>query len=457
MCTATQVAVDGRGQRKIKIMSADLVRARIDEGPVVPLMWLVVCLGFLLNLADGIDVVAMSVTAPSVAASWGLDRAALGPLFSSALFGMAIGAAGLAPLSDQFGRRLLLVLAMFLVGLSMLAVSLIAGSESVAIFAALRFISGLGIGVIFGSAPTLASEFMPMRYRSLAVSLVIMGYPVGAVLAGPMANYLIPSHGWAAVFTAGGVLTLLIGVLTWALLPESPEFLAGRPGNRPERESEVNHLLARMSRDSIEGLSAEVCREGSIPVAQILTPERRLKTLALWTIYFMGFLTMYFMLSWIPTLFIDSGYTRVQGIEALTIFNLGAIPSILVLALLTTRLPLVSLLSFFLLAAGGVLAYTGLTESTDLALLTGLMFSGGLFLHGGFTGLYALATRVYPSDIRAAGVGWAAGLGRTGAIVSPLLAASLISAGWGMYSLFLVFALPLLAGGLLLWVFANES
>ena len=79
-------------------MSADLVRARIDEGPVVPLMWLVVCLGFLLNLADGIDVVAMSVTAPSVAASWGLDRAALGPLFSSALFGMAIGAAGLAPL-----------------------------------------------------------------------------------------------------------------------------------------------------------------------------------------------------------------------------------------------------------------------------------------------------------------------------------------------------------------------
>ena len=86
-----------------------------------------------------------------------------------------------------------------------------------------------------------------------------------------------------------------------------------------------------------------------------------------------------------------------------------------------------------------------------------LMFVGGVFLHGGFTCLYALATKTYPSDIRAAGVGWAAGLGRTGAIVSPLLAAMLISMGWGMYSLFLVFALPLLAGGLLLWVFANDS
>ncbi len=437
-------------------MSADLVRARIDDGPVVPLMWLVVLLGFLLNLADGIDVVAMSVTAPSVAAEWGLERGALGPLFSAALFGMAIGAAGLAPLSDKMGRRTLLVAAMFLVGLSMLAVSWIASSASVTLFAMLRFISGLGIGVIFGCAPALASEFMPSRYRSLAVSMVVMGYPVGAVLAGPIANALIPGFGWTAVFTAGGILTLLIGAVTWTLLPESPEFLAGRAGHRPERHNEVNRLLARLERDVVTDLSPDVIRPSSTPVAQILTAERRLRTLVLWAIYFMGFLTMYFMLSWIPTLFVDAGYTRSQGIEALTGFNLGAIPGILVLAVLTTRLPLVPLLSLFFLSAGGVLVYVGLTEPSALKSLMTLMFVGGVFLHGGFTCLYALATQAYPSDVRAAGVGWAAGLGRTGAIASPLLAAALISAGWGMYSLFLSFALPLVIGGLLLWVFVSE-
>lgn len=437
-------------------MSADLVRARIDDGPVVPLMWLVVLLGFLLNLADGIDVVAMSVTAPSVAAEWGLERGALGPLFSAALFGMAIGAAGLAPLSDKMGRRTLLVAAMFLVGLSMLAVSWIASSASVTLFAMLRFISGLGIGVIFGCAPALASEFMPSRYRSLAVSMVVMGYPVGAVLAGPIANALIPGFGWTAVFTAGGILTLLIGAMTWTLLPESPEFLAGRAGHRPERHNEVNRLLARLERDAVTDLSPDVIRPSSTPVAQILTAERRLRTLVLWAIYFMGFLTMYFMLSWIPTLFVDAGYTRSQGIEALTGFNLGAIPGILVLAVLTTRLPLVPLLSLFFLSAGGVLVYVGLTEPSALKSLMTLMFVGGVFLHGGFTCLYALATQAYPSDVRAAGVGWAAGLGRTGAIASPLLAAALISAGWGMYSLFLSFALPLVIGGLLLWVFVSE-
>ncbi len=437
-------------------MSADLVRARIDDGPVVPLMWLVVLLGFLLNLADGIDVVAMSVTAPSVAAEWGLERGALGPLFSAALFGMAIGAAGLAPLSDKMGRRTLLVAAMFLVGLSMLAVSWIASSASVTLFAMLRFISGLGIGVIFGCAPALASEFMPSRYRSLAVSMVVMGYPVGAVLAGPIANALIPGFGWTPVFTAGGILTLLIGAVTWTLLPESPEFLAGRAGHRPERHNEVNRLLARLERDAVTDLSPDVIRPSSTPVAQILTAERRLRTLVLWAIYFMGFLTMYFMLSWIPTLFVDAGYTRSQGIEALTGFNLGAIPGILVLAVLTTRLPLVPLLSLFFLSAGGVLVYVGLTEPSALKSLMTLMFVGGVFLHGGFTCLYALATQAYPSDVRAAGVGWAAGLGRTGAIASPLLAAALISAGWGMYSLFLSFALPLVIGGLLLWVFVSE-
>ncbi len=270
-------------------MSADLVRARIDDGPVVPLMWLVVLLGFLLNLADGIDVVAMSVTAPSVAAEWGLERGALGPLFSAALFGMAIGAAGLAPLSDKMGRRTLLVAAMFLVGLSMLAVSWIASSASVTLFAMLRFISGLGIGVIFGCAPALASEFMPSRYRSLAVSMVVMGYPVGAVLAGPIANSLIPGFGWTAVFTAGGILTLLIGAVTWTLLPESPEFLAGRAGHRPERHNEVNRLLARLERDAVTDLSPDVIRPSSTPVAQILTAERRLRTLVLWAIYFMVF------------------------------------------------------------------------------------------------------------------------------------------------------------------------
>ena len=72
----------------------------------------------------------------------------------------------------------------------------------------------------------------------------------------------------------------------------------------------------------------------------------------------------------------------------------------------------------------------------DLTVLMALMFVGGIFLHGGFTALYALAASVYPSELRASGIGWAAGLGRTGAIVSPVLAAVLVAAGWNMSAYF---------------------
>ena len=144
----------------------------------------------------------------------------------------------------------------------------------------------------------------------------------------------------------------------------------------------MNSLLARLDRDPVSALETNVMRPSATPVAQILTVERRLRTLALWVIYFMGFLTMYFMLSWIPTLFVDSGYARAQGIEALTGFNLGAVPGILVLAFLTTRLSLVPLLSLFFVSASAVLAYVGLAEPSGLDSLMVLMFVGGVFLHG---------------------------------------------------------------------------
>ena len=151
----------------------------------------------------------------------------------------------------------------------MLAVSCIASTASVTVFAILRFISGLGIGVIFGSAPALASEFMPSRYRSLAVSLVVMGYPVGAVLAGPIANALIPDYGWTAVFTAGGILTLLIGIVTWALLPESPSFWRAAPvTDRSERRGERFVSAPEPGGRDWHGCH---CHEASAtPVAQIL-------------------------------------------------------------------------------------------------------------------------------------------------------------------------------------------
>ena len=74
-------------------MSLAEARRIIDEGPISLGMARVVLLGFMLNLVDGFDVVAMSVSAPALAAARSLDQGALGALFSIALIGMTIGLA----------------------------------------------------------------------------------------------------------------------------------------------------------------------------------------------------------------------------------------------------------------------------------------------------------------------------------------------------------------------------
>ena len=176
----------------------------------------------------------MSVTAPSGGFP-SLERAALGPLFSAALFGMAIGAAGLAPLSDQLGRRLLLVAAMFLVGL--------AGCRQLDCEYGFRHRfcdSSVYFGSwhrrSFSSAPALAS----VHAESLSESgRVTGGYGLSrrGGASRPHHNALIPDYGWTTVFTAGGILTLVIGIVTWALLPESPSFWRAAPvTDRSERQ-----------------------------------------------------------------------------------------------------------------------------------------------------------------------------------------------------------------------------
>ena len=86
-------------------------------------------------------------------------------------------------------------------------------------------------------------------------------------------------------------------------------------------------------------------------------------------------------------------------------------------------------------------------------LLLTLTFIVGVLQQGGFTGLYAVAAKVYPTSIRTTGIGFAIGLGRFGAVVGPALAGFLIAAGLSMSGNYYVFAIPMIIGGLLSYRF----
>tara|TARA_R110002095_G_scaffold115286_7_gene100636 strand:- start:776 stop:1081 length:306 start_codon:yes stop_codon:yes gene_type:complete len=93
--------------------------------------------------------------------------------------------------------------------------------------------------------------------------------------------------------------------------------------------------------------------------------------------------------------------------------------------------------------------YFTLSKTTDLLMLYVLIFMIGVFLNGAFCGMFAVAARTYRTEIKSTGIGWCAGLGRTGAIVAPILAGYLVAVNFDMYTLFAVFAIPVILASIL--------
>ncbi len=405
---------------------------------MVPLQYVVIGLCFLLNMLDGMDVLVIAFAAPALAAEWSIAPQALGVVFAAGTFGMVTGAMLLAPVADRIGRRRLILASIALIGVG---VTLTAAAATVDTLLLLRFASGVGIGALLASTATIAAEYAPDRKRNFIVGFVLSGYTIGAFLSGLVAARIIPEHGWQAMFLVAGFATLATLPLAWWLLPESPDFLARvRPQGALER---INAILRRMSLPPLAGLPEVDDVESAASVAALLRPARRASTLLLWVAFFMAFGTLYFLLSWIPKLAAETGLPLDVAIYAGAVFNLGAFFGICLQGWLSLTLGLTRTIAGFMGLAALLMAIFGLVTEPWLVLtLFGLI---GFTVQGGFVGLYAVAARLYPAELRNTGIGWAIGLGRFGAVVGPLAGGLLISLGLGMAENFTVFAVPMVA------------
>jgi len=118
------------------------------------------------------------------------------------------------------------------------------------------------------------------------------------------------------------------------------------------------------------------------------------------------------------------------------------------LGAISTKIKLSNIVSSFLLSSAVLLIVFAASPNQELLLLSLVLVIGILF-QGGFTGLYAVAAKVYPASFRSTGVGWAIGLGRTGAVIGPGVAGFLIAAGFDMSANFYIFSVPTILGGII--------
>jgi benzoate transport len=415
----------------------------IDNGRISRQQVLVVVLCMFFNMLDGFDIIAMAVVAGEVSREMMLPADKVGWIFSFALAGMVAGAMLLAPISDIVGRRKVIVVSIIVVGVSIL---LTANATTLTEFIALRFISGLGAGVMLASQATLAAEYSPEKYRSLSVTFVTSGYALGAMLTSVAAGLILPDYGWRGMFWFGGATTLVMGMVAWLLIPESLKYLLER---RPsDALLRINKILTKLNRDSLLQMPDIEARQqkqsaGMVQVmSQLLAREHRKVTLTLWTTFFLAFSALYFLLSWIPMLIEESGFSAADAREAFFLFNLGGVIGVWILGILSTRWKLTNIV-FTLMFSASVFMVIFAAMPGNIDLLLTLIFIIGLLQQGGFTGLYAAAAKAYPTSMRSTGIGWSIGLGRLGAVAGPAVAGYLIAGGLDMAANFYIFAVPL--------------
>lgn len=369
----------------------------------------VVALCFAINMADGIDVTLLSYIAPRLQSEWRISSETMGGLFSAGLLGIAIGGVLIAPLADRFGRRPIILVALALMSAGMAASGFVTGPGQLLV---LRVVVGAGIGTVLAAMAALAAESAPPHGRDLAVGLVQAGYPFAAVFTGLLAAGLLPSHGWRVLFLGAGLVTVLLFPAAWAALRRSPA-----PAPSGARSRRIGALSSR---------------------------DYRLRTAALWSAVFFGLMVLYFIVSWIPKLAIEAGLSETNGIYAGALYNLGAFAGTVGMSVLAIRTPLGKLVPGMLVGAAiAMLAFGTFRFSVGLTLL--LAFLIGVLLQGGYNGVWPLAAAAYPTEIRATGVGWAIGLGRSGAIIGPMLGGALMTARAPLPLLFAVYCVPLLA------------
>ena len=405
-------------------------------------------------MVDGFDITAMAVTAHQIGEDMQLSEDKLGLVFSFSLAGMMLGAMFLAALSDVIGRRTMIIITLTLVGVTVL---LTASVNSLPALILLRFISGLGAGAMLASVATLASEYSPEKFRAMAVTAVTAGYPLGAMTTGLVASSVVPEFGWQGMFIAGGSATLLLALIAFFMIPESLHFLCKKqPDDALQRVNKILQIFKIQSLQqlpSIEntGGATEADRQNiQQKMLTLLTPEFRRSTLTLWATFFLCISTLYFLMSWTPKLIINLGYSADAGNLAFTLFNFGGVLGIFILGYLASKWSLSTLISIFAITSAVFMwAFAGAVSldfnQTNLMLL---IFIIGISMQGGYTGMYAVAAKIYPIEIRSTGVGWAIGLGRFGAVLGPGIAGYMIASGLPITINFMVFAIPMLIGGI---------
>jgi len=417
----------------------------LAAAPMSSLQITVVGLTIALNGLDGFDVASISFASPGIATEWGIDRAALGIVLSMELIGMAFGSILLGGVADKIGRRPTVLGCLSIMAVGMFMATTVTGLVDLSVW---RVITGLGIGGMLASINAVAAEFSNHRRRHLSVSLMSIGYPVGAVIGGLVVAQMLKTSDWRSVFYFGAGVTTVLIPFVYFMVPESVHWLARRqPAGALEK---INKAMTKMGHAASSALPAVSAEGGHRSIGDIFAPGLIGITAIVTVSYFLHITTFYFIIKWVPKIIADFGFPASAAAGVLVWVNVGGATGGALFGLLTQRFAIKPLTIGVLILSTVAVAVFGQTPH-DLQQLSMVCMAAGFFTNAGIVGLYAIIAQVFPTHVRAFGTGFAVGVGRGGSVLAPIIAGFLFTYGYQLPTVSFMMSIgSLLAAGVLL-------
>jgi MFS transporter, AAHS family, 4-hydroxybenzoate transporter len=414
----------------------------IDRQPVSRFLVGVVLLCTLVTLADGFNISLVAFAAPAIVKEWHLNRAALGPLLSSSLVAGLIGPFLFGLLGDRIGRRNAMIGATVMIGvfgiLSGLCVSFIQ-------LIVARFFAGIAMSGALAVTVAAINEFAPRRLRATFVTIAFSGTTLGSGLPGLFAAPLLVHYGWQALFVVGGVAPLILAVAVYVFLPESPKFLC--------LHSERREQLVKVLRRADPGLQAEPdcqyvlageAQSASSSFGQLFAGKLSTLTPLLWLGSFLVMLVFYSFNSWLVQLLSDEGLAYGRATLALTLFQFVGTLGGWIIARPLDKFGMIPCTVLYVLSVP-VVASLGLPGNSETTLLL-LTAAAGFCVLGLHFAQVSAISNIYPTPVRAMGIGWFMIFARAGGAIGPLIVSVLVGRHVPLRSLFFYASIPLAVG-----------
>lgn len=392
--------------------------------------------------ADAMQVLAIGFTAPSLAKTFGLTVPQA--LMSGTVFflGMLIGAFAFGRLADRIGRRRVLVITVLMDAAFGLASAL---APTWSWLLVLRFLTGAGVGGTLPVDYAMMAEFLPAARRGRWLIMLEGFWAVGTVVLALVALGVSASgivDGWRAIF-AIIALPALIGIFLRMWIPESPLYLL-RTGRTAEARAVLERVATANGRPMMAGELAPDTQPRAKMSALFQGVLRRRSVLVLLAWFFVS-VSYYGVFVWLPSQLAGQGFTFLRGQSFLVLIALAQIPGYALAAYgVEAWGRRRTLIGFLILSAAGCALY-GFAETATFAATATLLMSFALL--GTWGALYAFTPEIFPTTLRATGMGAAGAMARAGGLLAPSVLAPIMAASFGL-------ALGAFAGLLLVAAFA---